>query len=201
MREILPDDTLTTIMGSDFVGDGPPDLSDLTDPGAIPSTVNLNHPTDVQEFPNGDILVMAWHNHKIRELLKATNRVKVIAGSAPGFAGDGGPASKALFNQPPHSVLDPNGNLFLIDQRNQRIRVIYNFATQRGDGIIKTIVGTGTAGFNGDGPALQTQVNFPAGPQPRTGQRHRTGAPTDRCTSPIRSISAFGASTSRAPTF
>ena len=169
VREIRPDDTLTTIMGSDFVGDGPLDLSDLTDPGAIPSTVNLNHPTDVQEFPNGDILVMAWHNHKIREALKPTGLVKVIAGSGPGFAGDGGPAKSALFNQPPHSVLDPNGNLFLIDQRNQRIRVIYDFATQRGDGIVKTIVGTGTAGFNGDGAGLQTQVNFPAGPNPEPG--------------------------------
>ncbi|HUI28319.1 MAG TPA: hypothetical protein VL403_19720, partial [Candidatus Kryptonia bacterium] len=166
VREILPDDTLTTIMGSDFVGDGPLDLSDQTDPGAIPTTVNLNHPTDVQEFSNGDILVMAWHNHKIRELVKATNRVKVIAGSNPGFGGDGGPARNALLNQPPHSVLDPNGNLFLIDQRNQRIRVIYNFDSQRGDGIIQTIVGTGAAGFNGDGPALQTQLNLPAGPNP-----------------------------------
>ena len=169
VREILPDDTLTTIMGSDFVGDGPLDLSDLTDPGAIPSTVNLNHPTDVQEAPNGDIMVMAWHNHKIRELVKATNRVKVVAGSNPGFAGDGGPAGKALLNQPPHGVFDPNGNFFLIDQRNQRIRVIYDFANQRANGVIKTIVGTGTAGFNGDGAALQTQVNFPAGPNPEPG--------------------------------
>jgi sugar lactone lactonase YvrE len=166
VREILPDDTFTTIMGSDFIGDGPPDLSDLTDPGAIPTTVNLNHPTDATEFPNGDIVVMAWHNHKIRELVKATNRVKVIAGSAPGFAGDGGPAKDALLNQPPHGVLDPNGNFFFIDQRNQRIRVIYNFGTQRGDGIITTVVGTGVAGFNGDGPALQTQVDFPSGSNP-----------------------------------
>jgi sugar lactone lactonase YvrE len=169
IREIRPDDTFTTIMGSDFIGDGPPDLSDLTDPGAPPLTVNLNHPTDVQEFPNGDIMVMAWHNHKIRELVKETNRVKVVAGGAPGFAGDGGPAKDALLNQPPHGTLDPNGNLFVLDQRNQRIRVIYNFATQRGDGIITTIVGTGDAGFNGDGPALQTQVNFPAGSNPEPG--------------------------------
>ena len=166
VREILADDTLTTIMGSDFVGDGPPDLSDNTDPGAIPTTVNLNHPTEVREFPNGDILVHAWHNHKLRELVKQTNRVKVLVGAGAGFAGDTMPAKKALLNQPPHGTFDPNGDYFLIDQRNQRIRVIYNFATQRGDGIINTVVGTGTAGFNGDGPALQTQLNFPAGPNP-----------------------------------
>src|SRR5262249_56611121 len=71
-----------------------------------------------------------------------------------------------LVNQPPNGVLDPNGNLFFIDQRNQRIRVIYNFDQQRGDAIVATVVGTGTAGSNGDGLALQTQVNFPAGPNP-----------------------------------
>ncbi len=166
VREILPDDTLTTIMGSDFIGDGPADLSDLSPPGAIPSTVNLNHPTEAKEFPNGDLLVMAWHNHKIRDLIKATDLVRVLVGAGAGFAGDGGPANKALLNQPPHGTFDANGDYFFIDQRNERIRVIYNFATQRGDGIINTVAGTGTGGFNGDRPALQTQLNFPAGPNP-----------------------------------
>jgi hypothetical protein len=59
-------------MGTDFVGDGPADLSDLTPPGADPFTVDLNHPVDVQEFDNGDLLVMAWHNHKIRVIDKET---------------------------------------------------------------------------------------------------------------------------------
>jgi hypothetical protein len=70
VREILGDETITTIMGTDFVGDGPADLSDLTEPGADPFTVDLNHPVDVQEFDNGDLLVMAWHNHKIRVIDK-----------------------------------------------------------------------------------------------------------------------------------
>ena len=166
VREILPDGTFVTIMGSDFVGDGPVDLSDLQEPGADPLTVDLNHPTDVQEFPNGDLMVMAWHNHKIRQIDAETGRALVIMGAAPGFAGDDGPARDALVNQPPHGVLDPQGNLFFIDQRNQRIRVIYDFAGQRGDAIVRTIVGTGEKGFNGDGADLQTQVAFPAGGNP-----------------------------------
>jgi sugar lactone lactonase YvrE len=166
MREILPDDTFVTIMGTDFVGDGPDDMSDLTPQGADPLTVNLNHPTDIQEFPNGDLMLMAWHNHKIRELSAETGRVHVIMGAGANFAGDGGPARNALVNQPPHGALDAHGNLFFIDQRNQRIRVIYDFADQRGDAIIDTVVGTGVAGFNGDGVALETQLNFPAGGNP-----------------------------------
>ena len=43
---------------------------------------------------------------------------------------------------------------------------IYDFATARENAIIDTIAGAGTAGFNGDGPALATQFNFPAGGNP-----------------------------------
>ena len=68
LREILPDDTVQTIMGTNFVGDGPPDLSDFTLTGADPLEVGLNHPTDVQELPGGDLVVMCWHNHEIRRL-------------------------------------------------------------------------------------------------------------------------------------
>ena len=166
VREILPDGTLTTIMGTYFVGDGPEDLSDLTPPGADPLTVNLNHPTDIQEFPNGDFMLMAWHNHKIRQIDVQSGRVLVLAGADADFGGDGGPAREALINQPPHGVLDPEGNLFFIDQRNQRIRVIANFAAQRGEGIMTTIAGTGEKGFNGDGAGLSTLVAFPAGGNP-----------------------------------
>jgi len=166
VREILADDTFTTIMGTDFVGDGPDDLSDLTPEGALPLTVSLNHPTDVQELSNGDLMVMCWHNHKIRVIDHVTSRVRVLIGAAADFKGDGGPAKDARVNQPPHGVLDPNGNLFFIDQRNQRIRVIYNFATLRENAIVDTVVGTGVKGYNGDLLTLQTQLNFPAGPNP-----------------------------------
>jgi sugar lactone lactonase YvrE len=166
VREILPDGTFTTVMGTDFVGDGPLDFSDLTPEGADPLTVNLNHPTDMKEFSNGDLMLMAWHNHKIRELVKDTNRVFVLGGRGADFKGDGGPFKDALINQPPHGEFDADGNLFFIDQRNERIRVIYSFDRDRGDGIIQTVVGTGEQGFNGDGVALETQVNFPAGGNP-----------------------------------
>lgn len=166
VREILSDDTFTTIMGTDFVGDGPDDLSDLTEPGAPPLTVNLNHPTDVFELPGGDLLVVAWHNHKLRTMYAATGLVRVVAGAGAGYAGDGGPARDALLNQLAHGVYDDAGNLFVVDQRNQRIRVLYDFVRQRENAIIDTVAGTGVAGFNGDGAALETQVNFPAGGNP-----------------------------------
>jgi hypothetical protein len=166
LRQVMPDQTLRTVMGADFVGDGPADLSDLTATGAMGVTVELNHPTDVQEFPNGDLMCMAWHNHKIRVLDPDTGLVRVLGGRGPGFVGDNGPVKDVRFNQPPHGVLDPNGNLLMIDQRSQRIRLITDFANQREEAIITTIAGTGVPGFNGDGPALMTQFSFPTGTNP-----------------------------------
>lgn len=165
VREILPDDTIRTVVGSDFVGDGPDDLSDLTEEGAPPRTVSLNHPTDVEMFPNGDILFHAWHNHKLRVVDRLTGRVRVLSGRDPGFAGDGGPLKNALLNQPPHGTFDGNGNYFFVDQRNQRIRVIYRFAEEREEAIVDTILGNGESGF-ADGPLQLARVNFPTGPNP-----------------------------------
>lgn len=167
VREVLPDDTIVTIMGTDFVGDGPRDLSDLTDEGADPLTVDLNHPTDLQFMPNGDVLLVAWHNHKLRVLDAETNRVRVILGAGAAFAGDGGPAVDALANQLRSGVLLPNGDFIFNDQRNQRIRVAYDLAEARKQAIVTTIVGTGEMGYNGDGRAgLETQVSYQTGGNP-----------------------------------
>lgn len=166
VREVLEDESFETIMGTDFVGDGPADLSDLTPEGAIGVEVVLNHPTDIEMFSNGDIAIMAWHNHKIRVIDAETGRVRVVLGAGAAFVGDGGPALDARVNQPPHGAWDAHGNYFLIDQRSQRIRVLYNFDEERENAIIRTVVGTGEAGFNGDGIALSTRLNLPTGPNP-----------------------------------
>src|SRR5262249_7345813 len=127
-----------------------------------------------QEFPNGDIAVMCWHNHKIRVIDHDTGLVRVLTGAGPGgfpMPGDGVAAKAALVNQPPHGVFDPQGDFFFIDQRNQRIRVLMNFANDRENAIVQTVVGVGVTGlspggFNGDGLAHMTQVSFPTGPNP-----------------------------------
>jgi hypothetical protein len=95
--------------------------------------------------------------------------VRVVLGAGAGFVGDNGPAKDARVNQPPHAVLDPAGNLFLVDQRSQRIRVLRNFDAMRELAIVNTVVGNGTKGFNGDGIALETQISMPAGPNPEPG--------------------------------
>ncbi len=83
--------------------------------------------------------------------------ISTIAGSdIPGYSGDGGLAIYAQFNGTYDVAVDNVGNIYLADAGNNRIRKITP------DGIIHTIAGTGTAGYNGDGiPATAAQLNAP----------------------------------------
>ncbi len=160
VRRINADGTVETIMG-DFVGDGPPDQSDLTLPGAPGLTVRLNHPTDLQFDDAGNLILVAWHNHKLRVWDPDTGLVHVMCGRGAGFDGDGGPVETALFNQPKHLVRMADGSMYLLDQRNHRIRYV------AADGTVSTVVGTGMAGFAGDGGSpLEAQLRFEAGGNP-----------------------------------
>lgn len=161
VRRVNADQTVETVIGS-FVGDGPEDQSDLTEPGADPLSVSLNHPTDIQFAPDGTLYLAAWHNHKIRVWHPDSGLVTVLCGRGAGFSGDGGPAAQALFNQPKSIVLAPDGSLFVLDQRNFRIRRISG-----ADQTIATVVGSGDKGYGGDGgPPLDAQLDFEAGGNP-----------------------------------
>ena len=162
VRQVMEDETLLTVIGSDFVGDGPYDESDQVAPGALGTTVLLNHPTQMIPLPDGTLLLTAWHNHKLRTYDPATGLVMVICGAGAGFEGDGGKAREALLSQPSQTVLGPHGGLYILDQRNQRIRRI------AADGTISTVVGTGEPGFAGDGGLpLEAQLHLPAGSNPQ----------------------------------
>jgi sugar lactone lactonase YvrE len=162
VRMLQPDNTLQTIIGTDMVGDGPPDFSDFIPPGAPGTTIDLNHPTHILELPDGRLLLTAWHNHKMRVWDPNTGLTLVTCGRGAGFRGDGGPAEDALLNQPQQTILSTNGDLYVLDQRNQRVRMI------AGDtGIITTVVGSGVAGFAGDGgPPLEAQISLHTGSNP-----------------------------------
>jgi hypothetical protein len=173
--------TFRTIMGEQIPGDGPPDLSDRTPPGAPGPTVKLNHPTGLIELPDGTFLHSAWHTHKLRIYDPITGLVYVMCGGASGFAGDGEPMSEVQFSQPPHTVLADDGSFYVMDQRNQRIRKIDP------SGMVSTAVGSPVdlvnnesgaptpdgwmdPGFSGDGNSPATaQIGQPGGGNPTPG--------------------------------
>ena len=77
--------------------------------------------------------------------------------SFAGFHGDGGPATEAAFQFPEHLALDSQGDLYVCDNGNNRIRKI-----DMRSGLLTTVLGNGQAASNGDGgPASEASTNTP----------------------------------------
>jgi hypothetical protein len=85
--------------------------------------------------------------------------ITTVAGTGEaGFSGDGGPATKAKLDGPFGVAVDREGNLYISDGFNYRIRKVDK------DGIIDTVAGTGKEGYSGDGgPATKAALNLPIG--------------------------------------
>lgn len=173
LRRVHPDGSVESMVGwTDpvFPGDGP--LSGIPPAGAEGSEWQLNHPTNMLVNPDGTITLVAWHNHKLLHIDPSTGFVTVVCGSGAGFAGDGGPAARAVFKQPVDATYDDAGNLYIVDQQNQRIRMVGT------DGNISTIAGTGMIGATGDaGPATAAMFSWAVGsnPNPSGGIVHHAG--------------------------
>ena len=164
VRKVLPDQTVESVVGwTDpiFPGDGTGDASEKTPTGADGALVKLNHPSELLLAEDGAILLMAWHNHKLRRIDPATSQVTILAGAGAGFAGDEGPCAKALFKQPKSLAADADGNLYIGDQGNFRVRRIDR------ELVITSIVGDGTQGSGGDGGlATAAQLDWEIGSNP-----------------------------------
>ncbi len=92
-------------------------------------------------------------------------RINILEGTLHNFAGigetcysgDEGLCGEAGLYLPLDVAFDSQNNLFICDSGSNRIRRV-----DRETGIITTVVGTGQHGFNGDGPALEVNLTWPA---------------------------------------
>lgn len=73
------------------------------------------------------------------------------------YSGDSGPCGEAGLYLPLGVAFDSENTLYVCDSGSNRIRRI-----DRDTGIITTVVGTGQFGFNGDCPALEVNLTYPA---------------------------------------
>lgn len=114
---------------------------------------------DLAVGPDGDLFVVDV-NRRIRRIDAATGIISSYAGT--GYAGwnaesDGQSAASAKIGTPHGLVVDAGGNVYFTEYYEHRVRRI-DAAT----GVLTTVVGTGVAGFSGDGgPAAQAQLNYP----------------------------------------
>src|SRR5439155_19457232 len=146
---------VTTVVGtrsSGFSGDNGP-----------ATRAQLDTPDGVAIAPDGDLIVADSRNDRIRRVDAPTRVITTIAGSGRnGYDGDEKPATEAALNNPDAVVAAPNGDIYIADTLNNRIRMI-DHAT----GMIHTVVGDGQVnaqdGSVGDGgPATSAHLFMPS---------------------------------------
>ena len=127
--------------------------------GGAPSSALLNAPQGVALDASGNLYIADTNNNRIRKITAATNIISTVAGNGTGgFSGDGASATGAKINSPYSVAVDPNGNIYIADTYNNRVRKVTSA------GIISTVAGNGTAGFTGDGgSATSAELYLPTG--------------------------------------
>lgn len=159
-------DALTSIITT-IAGNG---VKTDTGDGGLAIDAGLSSPIGVAVDRAGDVYFGTWS--RIRKISAAAGTIETIAGQfTTSFGGDGGPALNALFWHPNPSAIAPDGNIFIADYENSRIREI-----SAKTGIVNTIAGSGSctttstfpvatvcqSGFAGDGgPANKATLNYP----------------------------------------
>jgi uncharacterized repeat protein (TIGR02543 family) len=135
-----------------FAGTG---AAGFTGDSGLATAAELNTPTGVAVDAAGNVYIADNFNHRVRMVAGATGIITTVAGTGINtYGGDGGPAIAADLNSPRAVAVDSDGNLYISDFNNSRIRRV-DTAT----GVISTFAGTGTQGFSGDGgPAAQARI-------------------------------------------
>ena len=147
---------ITTVAGTgfqNFSGDGGK---------AIFATLSYPEGLAVDKF--GNIFIADRGNYRIRKVLASTGIITTIAGwDYQGYKSDNVPAKNAPLYGPSDVAVDANGNIFIADTGNNRIRKV-----TADTGIITTVAGDGTFSYCipcpiSDGKALYVSVRSPEG--------------------------------------
>jgi sugar lactone lactonase YvrE len=152
IRKVAPNGIISTIAGTgenDYSGDG-----------SLAVAAKLSSPGGVAVDAHGNVYIADTSNGRIRKV-DAAGIITTVAGKSDygSFSGDGGPAVDADLNRPQTVAIDRDGNLYIADTDNNRIRKVDT------SGIISTVAGSSeTDGYSGDGgPAVNAQLYEPEG--------------------------------------
>ena len=123
VRKVDTNGTITTVAGTGiggFSGDGGPAIQAQIEPNRL--TVDSQ----------GNIFIADYINHRVRKVDAAGIITTVAGNGTSGYSGDGGPATQASLGGPINVEVDPDGNLYIPQFDDHRIRKVSR------DGIIST---------------------------------------------------------------
>ncbi len=150
IRKINTSGIISTYAGAvtpGFSGDGGP-----------ATAAQIHHPSAIAIDGAGNLFIADFYNSRIRKV-DTFGIMTTIAGTGSTlYNGDNIPATDANLFTPTGVAVDNLGNVYIADNKNNRIRKV-NTA-----GIITTVAGTGSIGFTGDGDqATAAKINRPFG--------------------------------------
>ena len=118
-----------------------------------PTRISFSDPFGVAVAKDGTIYIAdAGETNRIFKITEGT--ITPVAGSQEGDSDDS--HASASFNTPSGLAIDGDGNIYVADTGNNRIRKVTP------EGQVTTVAGDGTAGYL-DGPAKQARFNGPIG--------------------------------------
>ena len=149
VRKINSAGFISTIAGTNlgFSGDGGPGIA-----------AQMNSILAITFDSIGNLLIADEGNRRIRKMDTFGIITTIAGGTGSGIYNGDGILDTSAELDPYGMAIDSRGNLFIADGYNNRIRKIDS------SGIISTVVGTGVAGYSGDGiPATAAQIYGPDG--------------------------------------
>jgi sugar lactone lactonase YvrE len=157
VRKVGANGAISTVAGtgeSGYSGDGKPGRE-----------ARLNLPTGLA-IGFGDTLFIADTGNNVIRQLGPDGTIHTVAGTgAAGYRGEAGQAVDAVLHAPGGLAFDSEGNLYIADTLNQRVRRVDV------TGQIETVAGTGVAGYVGDGhPGTIAELNLATNPLEGIGQ-------------------------------
>ena len=153
IRRVGPDGIITTVPGSGPTGRG---TGGFSGDGRSAAQASLSGPSSVTVDAGGNLYIADTNNHRIRRV-GSDGVITTVAGSGLyGFTGDEGLATQARLASPQGVVVDANGNFYIADTNNHRIRRVGS------DGVITTVAG-GERGLGDGGLAVLAGLFYPSG--------------------------------------
>ncbi len=144
---------ITTVAGDgsfEFSGDG-----------GLSVAAGLNSASDLAIDSGGNLFIADVGNRRIRQVDPRSRIITTVAGGGTDFLGDGSAAAAAVLTNPRDIAFDSAGNLFVVDENNERIRRI-----DKDTGVITTIAGGADypeSGLGDGGLATDAPLSSPAG--------------------------------------
>ena len=144
VRVVMPDLSINTLAGGG-----------ASTAENVPALTALLRQTSAVGLDNSGAVYVNDFSTRIRQI-KLGNIATFAGTTSSGFSGDSGPATSALMSSPSGIVSDTNGNVYIADSGNNRVREVSG-------GTITTIAGGGTGALGDQGPATSATLAHPGG--------------------------------------